>query len=295
MLFQGIAMEPVGFIGLGNMGSKMVERLLKAGYPVIGYNRTKEKAKPLIKLGMQWADSPIDVIKACHITLMSLTDDKAILAIVEGEHGILSALTKGKLLVDLSTVSPDVSRSIANKIAANQGSMLDAPISGNPIMVEKGLTTIMVGGDQANFLLAKPILESIGSKVFYVGENGQALVLKLAINISLAVQFYAFSEGIVLIQKAGVDMKKAIEIIQQSMIASPGIQQRAPYILTPPEIPLFSIKLMQKDLLLALEQGRQLGVPLLNTALTNEALTAACGQDLGEEDLSILFTSMRNK
>ncbi len=120
-----------------------------------------------------------------------------------------------------------------------------------------------------------------------------ALVLKLAINISLAAQFYAFSEGMLLIQKAGVDMKKAIEIIQQSAIASPNIQQRAPYILTPPEIPLFSIKLMQKDLLLALEQGRQLGVPLLNTAITNEALTAACGQNFGEEDLSILFKSLK--
>src|ERR1700723_3634010 len=119
-------MEPVGFIGLGNMGSKMVGRLLKAGYPVIGYNRTKEKASPLIKLGMQWADSPTDIVKACDITLMSLTDDKAILAIMESEHGILSALTNGKLLVDMGTVSPSFSRSIANKIAANQAYMLDA-------------------------------------------------------------------------------------------------------------------------------------------------------------------------
>ncbi len=286
-------MESVGFIGLGNMGSKVVERLLKAGYPVIGYNRTKEKAMPLIKLGMQWADSPADVITTCNITLMSLTDDKAVLTVMEDEHGILSTLTNGKILVDMSTVSPNSSRSIANKIAENQASMLDAPISGNPLMVEKGLVTIMVGGDHANFLRVKPILESIGSKVFYVGENGQALVLKLAINISLAAQFYAFSEGMLLIQKAGIDMKQAIEIIQQSAIASPGIQQRAPYILKAPEIPLFSIKLMQKDLLLALEQGRELGVPLLNAAITNEALTAACGQNLGEEDLSILFTSIR--
>jgi 3-hydroxyisobutyrate dehydrogenase-like beta-hydroxyacid dehydrogenase len=286
-------MEPVGFIGLGNMGSKIVARLLKAGYPVIGYNRTKEKAIPLIKLGMQWADSPTDIVKACDITLMSLTDDKAISAIMESEQGLLSALTNGKLLIDMSTVSPDFSRSLANKIAANHAHMLDTPVSGNPLMVEKGLATIMVGGDHDSFLRVNPILESIGSKVFYVGENGQALVLKLAINISLAVQFYAFSEGMLLIQKAGIDMKKAIEIIQQSAIASPGIQQRAPYILTPPEIPLFSIKLMQKDLLLALEQGRQLGVPLFNTAITNEALTAACSQDLGEEDLSILFKSIK--
>jgi 3-hydroxyisobutyrate dehydrogenase-like beta-hydroxyacid dehydrogenase len=286
-------MESVGFIGLGNMGSKMVGRLLKAGHTVIGHNRTKEKSLPLIKLGMQWAESPRDVVKACNITLMSLTDDKAISAMIEGENGILSTITNGKLLVDLSTVSPNFSRTIANKLAANQAHLLDAPVSGNPVMVEKGSVTIMVGGDQSEFNRVKPILESIGSKVFYVGKNGQALVLKLAINISLGVQIYAFSEGMLLIEKAGVDMNKAIEIIQQSAIASPNIQQRAPYILTPPEQSLFSIKLMQKDLLLALEQGRQLGIPLLNTALTNEALTAACGQNYGDEDLSILFKSMK--
>jgi 3-hydroxyisobutyrate dehydrogenase-like beta-hydroxyacid dehydrogenase len=286
-------MEPIGFIGLGNMGSRMVERLLKAGYPVFGYNRTKEKAQPLIKLGMQWANSPIDVFKACNITLMSLTDDKAVSEIVESEHGILSEKTNGKILVDLSTVSPDFSRSIAKKIAAHQISLLDSPVSGNPLMIEKGSATIMVGGDQANFIRVKPVLESICSKVFYVGENGQALVLKLAINISLGAQFYAFSEGMLLIQKAGLDMNKAIDIIKQSAIASPNIQQRAPYILTPPEQPLFSIKLMQKDLLLALEQGRQLGVPLLNTAITNEALSAARGQNYGDEDLSILFKSIQ--
>lgn len=160
-------------------------------------------------------------------------------------------------------------------------------------MVEKGLVTIMVGGEQADFARVKSILEAIGSKVFYIGKNGQALYLKLAINISLAVQFYAFSEGMLLIEKAGLDMKKAIEIIQQSAIASPGIQQRAPYILNPPEQALFSIKLMQKDLLLALEQGHRLTVPLLNTALTNEALATACSQQYGDNDLSILFQSLK--
>jgi 3-hydroxyisobutyrate dehydrogenase-like beta-hydroxyacid dehydrogenase len=286
-------MNSVGFIGLGNMGSKMVGRLLMAEHTIIGFNRTKEKALPLIELGMQWAESPAEVISACDITLMSLTNDKAISAILEGENGILSAITRGKLLVDLSTVSPKFSCSIADKLATNEAHLLDAPISGNPVMVEKGIAAIMVGGDPTEFTRVKPILESIGSKVFYVGENGQALMLKLAININLAVQFYAFSEGMLLIQKAGVDMNKAIEIIKQSAIASPNIQQRAPYVLTPPEHPLFSIKLMQKDLLLALEQGRELGIPLQTTAITNEALTAACGQNYGDEDLSILFTSIK--
>lgn len=286
-------MESIGFIGLGNMGSTMVDRLLKAGHPVIGYNRTKEKALSLIKLGMQFADSPREIIEACNITFMSLTDDKAISAILDGENGILQNIKNGKLLVDLSTVSPNFSRSIANQLAEKKANLLDAPVSGNPVMVEKGLAAIMVGGDHTEFNRVKPILESLSSKVFYVGKNGQALTLKLAINISLAVQFYAFSEGMLLIQKAGVDMKTAIEIIQQSAIASPGIQQRAPYILNPPEQSLFSIKLMQKDILLALEQGHQLGVPLLNAAITNQALTAACSQNYGDEDLSILFQSIK--
>jgi 3-hydroxyisobutyrate dehydrogenase-like beta-hydroxyacid dehydrogenase len=286
-------MKAVGFIGLGHMGSKLVERLLKAGHTVIGHNRTKEKAKPLIKLGMQWADSPSDVVKVCDISLMSLTDDKAVSEIIEGERGILSAITSGKLLVDMSTVSPNFSRCMAIKMAEKQAHMLDAPISGNPLMVEEGLATIMVGGDNANFIRVKPILESISSKVFYVGENGQALVLKLAINISIGAQLYALSEGLLLIQRAGIDMNKAIEIIKQSAIASPNIEQRAPYILKPPEQALFSIKLLQKDLLLALEEGRQLGVPLLNAAITNEALTAACSQNYAEEDISVMFKSIK--
>lgn len=286
-------MDTIGFIGLGNMGSQIVDRLLKAGYTVIGYNRTKEKAMPLIKLGMQWVNSPSAVIHACNMTFLSLTDDKAISAILDGEEGVFSALTKDKRLIDFSTVSPNFSRNIANKFSAKQAYLFDAPVSGSPVMVEKGVATIMVGGDQAEFTKLKPILDAISSKVFYVGTNGQALVLKLAINISLAAQFYAFSEGMLLVEKAGVDMHKAIEIMQQSAIASPGIQLRAPYIFEPPEKVLFSIKLMQKDLLLALEQGRQLGVPLLNTAIANEALTTACSQSYGDQDLSILYKSIQ--
>ncbi len=193
----------------------------------------------------------------------------------------------------MSTISPNYSRNLAKKIAAVHALLLDAPVSGNPLMVENGTATIMVGGDKTGFTEAKPFLEAIAAKVFYVGENGQALVLKLAINISLAVQFYAFSEGMLLVEEAGVDMETAIDIIQQSAIGSPGIKQRAPYILRPPEQALFSIKLMQKDLRLALEQGRQLGIPLPNATLINEALTTACSQNLGDEDLSILFKSMK--
>jgi 3-hydroxyisobutyrate dehydrogenase-like beta-hydroxyacid dehydrogenase len=161
-------------------------------------------------------------------------------------------------------------------------------------MIEQGSATFMVGGDENNFLQVKPVLESITSKVFYIGKNGQALILKLAINISLAAQIYAFAEGMLLVEKSGIDMDKAVEVIQQSAIASPNIKQRAPYIFRPPEkSAAFHVKLLQKDLLLALDQGRELGVPLLNAAIANEALTAACGQNLGNEDLSILFKSIK--
>lgn len=285
-------MEKIGFIGLGKMGSQLSSRLLKAGYSMTIYNRTKEKAAPLIDLGMQWVDSPKKVIQLCSIVFMSLTDNQAVSEIVEGKDGLLSGATSGKLVIDMSTISPEMSQQLAAKFRENHGQMLDAPISGNPVAVKNGTATIMVGGDATAFLKAKPILESITPEVFYVGENGHALFLKLAININLAAQFSAFSESVLLIQKAGLNIQNALEIMKHSAIASPGIQQRAPLILSPPSEPLFTIKMMQKDLLLSLDHGRKLGIPLLNTALTNEILTSATGLDYGEKDLSQLFQAM---
>lgn len=286
-------MESIGFIGLGHMGSKLVERLINAGYTVIGHNRTKAKAEPLIKRGMRWAGTPREVVNSCNISLMSLTDDEAVSTIIDGKDGIFSAISSGKMLIDMSTISPKLSRNIAKRISEKHAHMLDAPISGNPLMVEKGQATIMVGGDHSEFMRAQPILESISSKVFYIGENGQALVLKLAINISIGVQLYALSEGMLLVQKSGIDMNKAVDVILQSAIASPNIQQRAPCLLNPSEQTLFSIKLLQKDILLALEEGRHLGVPLLNTAITNEALTAACSQNYADADIAVMFKSIK--
>jgi 3-hydroxyisobutyrate dehydrogenase-like beta-hydroxyacid dehydrogenase len=224
---------------------------------------------------------------------MSLTDDQAVSEIVEGKDGLLSESTNGKIVIDMSTISPETSRKLAAKILANQGNMLDAPISGNPIMVKEGTATIMVGGDNTVFIRVKPILESISHKVFYVGENGHALFLKLTININLAAQFYAFCESLLLLKKAGLNIQNAIEIIKNSAIASPNIQQRASLILSPPEDSLFTIKMMQKDLLLALDQGHKQGTPLLNTALANEALTAANGLGYSEKDVSQLFQAMQ--
>lgn len=285
-------METIGFIGLGNMGSQLVMRLLKAGHSVIGYNRTKDKATPLFELGMHWADSPNKVVDKCSIILMSLSNDQAVSEIVEGKNGLLSSSLNNKIIIDMSTISPETSRKMATQIHAIKGIMCDAPISGNPVMVKDGKATIMVGGDLASFKKVKPILESIAPNVFYIGENGHALYLKLAININLAVQFHVFSESVLLIKKAGLDIQNAIEIMKHSAIASPGIQQRASYILSPLKETLFAIKLMQKDLLLALDQGRKLEVPLVNAALTNEALTSANGLGYSDKDLSLLFEAM---
>lgn len=242
---------------------------------------------------MKWAESPKKLSERCAVIVMSLSDDQAVTDIINGSDGLLSGSITEKVIIDMSTISPEVSRKLASEVRDNRGYMLDAPISGNPIAVKEGKTIIMVGGNEDSFIKTKPILEAMSPKVFYIGENGHALYLKLAININLAAQFYAFSESMLLAQKAGLDLKKAIEISTNSFIASPNIQQRAAYILSPPEEQLFSIKLMQKDILLALEQGRKLGVPLLNAAITNEALTTANALDYGDKDLSILFKSMQ--
>lgn len=140
-------MEKIGFVGLGKMGSQGVTRLLNASYSVTGYNRTKEKAEPLIQLGMQWADTPNKILQSCSIVFMSLTDDQAVTEMVVGKDGLLSGPINNKIIIDLSTISPETSRNLAAKIHAQQGNMLDVPISGNPVMVKEGKATLMVGGD----------------------------------------------------------------------------------------------------------------------------------------------------
>ncbi len=276
-------MAQLGFIGLGEMGGRVVKRLLEAGHTVTGYNRTRSKAQWLLDVGLQWGESPRAVAEKADIVFTMVTNTAALREVTEGQHGMLSVLRPGQIYIDMSTVSPSFSKKIASHAAEKGAQMLDVPVSGSVITLEQGNLSLMVGGDKATFERIKPILLDIGPKVNYVGENGKAVLMKIAINLSLAVQFQAFSEGILLAEKGGIPRATAMEVWLNSVLASPSLKYRAPFILEKPASAWFNVNMMQKDLLLALELGRELDVPLSSVALANEVLTSARALGLAAE------------
>ena len=282
-------MANLGFVGLGVMGSQMVNRLLAKGHSVTGYNRTRSKAQWLIERGMRWADSPRAVSAAADVTFAMVTNDKALEAITDATDGLLAGLSKGKIFIDMSTVSPAVSRALASKVRETGADMVDSPVSGSVITLQEGKLSVMVGGRRETFERVKPLLEDIGPKVTYVGENGLALVMKIATNLSLAVQMLAFSEGVLLAEKSGIARETAVDVLTHSAVASPMIQYRGPFVLRQPEEAWFDVNMMQKDMLLALELGRQLDVPLPTTAVSNEFLTAARALGMANQDFAVVF------
>jgi len=282
-------MANLGFVGLGVMGSEMVSRLLDKGHTITGYNRTRGKAERLMKKGMRWADTPREVCAAADVTLSMVTNEKALGAVMEGPDGILSALSAGKFLIDMSTVSPAYSRTIAVKAREKGADMIDAPVSGSVITLQEGKLSVMVGGRRETFDRMKPILEDIGPKVTYVGDNGLALSMKIATNLSLAVQMMAFSEGVLLAEKSGIKREVAVDVLTNSAVASPMIKYRGPFVLAMPEEAWFDVNMMQKDMMLALDMGRALDVPLPTTAISNEFLTAARGMGFAKQDFAVVF------
>ena len=282
-------MANLGFVGLGVMGSEMVNRLLSKGHSVTGYNRTRSKAEWLIKKGMKWANTPREVVGTADITLSMVTNSAALDAVMNGPDGMLAGVRPGKIFVDMSTVSPAFSREIAAKVREKGGNMVDAPVSGSVITLQEGKLSVMVGGRKETFESVKPLLLDIGPKVTHVGENGQALVMKIGVNLSLAVQMLAFCEGVLLAEKSGIARETAVDVLTHSVIGSPMVQYRGPFVLKMPEEAWFKVNMMQKDMMLALELGRQLDVAMPTTAVTNEFLTAARGMGLAEKDFAVVF------
>jgi len=282
-------MAKLGFVGLGVMGSRVVKRLLDAGHEVTGYNRTKSKAQWLLDAGMKWAETPRAVAEAADTSFSMVTNTSALQNVMEGIDGILAGLSAGKTYVDMSTVSPAYSQQLAEQVAGKGAAMLDAPVSGSVITLEEGKLSIMVGGDPAVFEKVKPILLDIGPKVTHVGRNGLAVTMKIATNLSLAVQMLAFSEGVLIAEKSGIKRETAVEVLTNSVIASPMVKYRGPFVLDMPDEAWFNVNMMQKDMNLALELGRQLDIPLPTTAVTNEFLSAARGMGFEERDFAILF------
>ena len=282
-------MAHLGYVGLGTMGSRVTKRLLDAGHTVTGYNRTKSKCQWLIDAGMHWAETPRQVAAAADVVFSMVTNTAALQQVTEGSDGLLAGLGAGKIFCDMSTFSPAFSRDLAARVAAVGAQMLDVPVSGSVITMEQGNLSLMVGGDQAAFEKIKPILLAIGPKVNYVGANGQAVLMKIAINLSLTTQFLALSEGLLLAEKGGIPREVALETMLNSVVASPAMKYRGPFVLKMPDEAWFNVDMMQKDLLLALEMGRTLNVPLASVALSNEVLTAARAQGLAKEDFAIMF------
>jgi len=282
-------MAKLGFIGLGVMGGNMVARLLEKGHSVTGYNRTPAKARWLIDKGMKFAESPKAVALASDVIFSMVTNAAALAAVTDGPGGLLEGLSAGKLYIDMSTVSPETSRGLAAKVRDKGADMIDAPVSGSVITLQQGKLSVMVGGRKETFEKLKPLLLDIGPKVTHVGDNGVALSMKIAVNLQLAVQMMAFCEGVLLAEKSGIAREVAVDVMIHSAIASPMIVYRGPFVLQQPEEAWFNVNMMQKDMVLAMELGRKLNVPLPTTAISNEFLTAARGLGWEKVDFAVVF------
>src|SRR5208282_4659640 len=258
------------------------------GHAVTGYNRTRSKAQWLIDKGMKFAESPKAVATSSDVTFTMVTNGAALAAVTDGPEGLLAGIGAGKFHIDMSTVSPEVSRALAERVRERGADMVDAPVSGSVITLQQGKLSIMVGGRRATFDLLNPVLLDIGPKVTHVGDNGLALVMKIATNLSLVVQMLAFSEGVLLAEKSGIPRETAVDVLTHSAVASPMIQYRGPFVLNMPDEAWFNVNMMQKDMLLAFELGRQVNVPLPTSAATNELLTAARAMGFVEKDFAVI-------
>lgn len=276
----------VGVIGLGAMGAGIVARLLAAGHVVAGWNRTRERAEPLIGAGMQWAESPRRVAERSAVVFSIVTDADAVREVALGPMGVIAGLSNDGIYLDMSTIAPDSSRAVAAEFDRAGLTMLDAPISGSTITLAAGKASIMVGGDRQAFEQVRSVLLDIGQKATYIGGSGLAVQMKLAINLVLMVEVIAFGEGVALAEKGGVARQVAVEAMLNSVAASPVLGYRGPFILegNMPEVPLADVNLQQKDMLLVLEQGRRLGSPVPLAAAANEMMNACRGLGIDHRD-----------
>ncbi len=284
-------MAALGFIGLGAMGRRLARRLLEAGHTVTGYNRTADKARALEPAGLKVATTARAAAEGAAAVFSMVTDDAALRAVALGPDGILAGLDRAAVLVEMSTVSPVVTRELGEAAARRGAAMLDAPVSGSTITVEQGQASIVVGGDTAALERVRPYLAVMGpGGLTHVGALGIAKTMKIATNLGLAVQMLAFSEAVLLAEKSGIARATAVEALLKSVVASPMLKYRGPFVLgAMPRDAWFNVAMMQKDLQLALDQGHASGVPLPTTALTQEWLSTARGLGLGARDFATVF------
>jgi 3-hydroxyisobutyrate dehydrogenase-like beta-hydroxyacid dehydrogenase len=278
--------ERVGFAGLGAMGAGIARRLMDAGHDVTGWNRTKDKAEPLIEAGMGWADTPRELAGSVDVLFTMLTNTAAIEAVADGADGVLAGLRDGAVWADISTISPDASVALAERVRATGASFLDCPVSGSTATLAAGQMSVMVGGDRDAFERIEDVLHAIGPKVTYIGPNGQAILTKVAINLALVVSVTAFAEGVALAEKAGAKREAVVDAVLKSVIASPVLGYRAPLLVEDTDV-FADVELQQKDLVLAEELARRLGMPVPTCAATSEMLNAARSSDSSDRDFVV--------
>jgi 3-hydroxyisobutyrate dehydrogenase-like beta-hydroxyacid dehydrogenase len=278
----------IGFVGLGHMGGNMAMRFLDEGHTVYGRARSRDRARALIERGLKWCATPREVAEAADVVFSSLPDDEVLESVASGPDGIVAGLGAGKVWAEMSTVSPRLSRELAERVTAAGAQMLDAPVSGSVPQVQAGKLTIMAGGNADAYARVEPLLRVLGTPT-RIGQNGQALVLKLAINLSLAAQMLAFSEGLLLAERAGIDPKLASEVMTSSAVGSPMLKARAPLVLDLPDDAWFDVGLMGKDIRLALATGRDLDVAMPSATTADDMLTLAGKAGYEHRDIAALF------
>ncbi|WP_278191515.1 NAD(P)-dependent oxidoreductase [Streptomyces spinosisporus] len=269
----------IGFVGLGAMGGRMAARLLSAGHPVFGWNRTPERMRPLIVRGLTPCASPREVADRADTVLTMVWDSQALLAVSDPADGLLAGFTPRHVLVDLSTVEPAVSSELAERVRSRGADMLDCPVSGSLDAAEAGTLVLFAGGPLSALRRVRPVLDRLGRAVVHLGEaNGAGLTMKLAVNLQVAIQSIAWGEAMVVAEQAGISRTDATEAMLASVIASPMLHYRAPFLLAEPPEVWASAEQLRKDVRYALEAaGRPLGAGTLAQRLLDEICSAGEG------------------
>jgi 3-hydroxyisobutyrate dehydrogenase-like beta-hydroxyacid dehydrogenase len=268
-------MKPnVGLIGLGLMGLPMARNLLKAGFPLTVWNRTREKAEKLGREGAKIANSPQNVAANADILITIVSDPPALEQVLLGKEGALAALKKGCVLIDSSTVSPSLARRVAKSCAERGVDFLDAPVTGGTWGAEKGELVFMIGGEKEVLHRVEPVLQALGKRFFLLGPNGAGQTVKLAMNMILALEVEALAESLELVTRAGVPSERLIEVLQSSMGRAPVLDVKAPMLMKRDFTPSFPLGLMHKDMGLALQLAKELGVELPAGAAAYAAYSA---------------------
>jgi 3-hydroxyisobutyrate dehydrogenase-like beta-hydroxyacid dehydrogenase len=283
----------VGFVGLGVMGSTITQRLLAAGHTVQGYNRTAAKAARLAELGMAIAPTPRAAAAGACAVFSMVSDGPALAAVCGGADGILAGLGRGSVYVDLSTVGPTASEATRRATEEHGARFLTAPVSGSVATIRAGRLSFMVGGSAEALAEVRPLLLDIGETITHVGTVEQAAAMKLAVNLSVAMQTVAFSEGVLLAERYGIDPAAAVDTLLSSVIASPMLSYRGPFLLDPPAEPWFTVALARKDLRIIQEMADEVSLPLWTAAAAAPVLAAAQSLGYGDQELGVVGQALR--